>query len=114
MEIKILKTAEDILTEEVLDDDYDKYSLKVNGTIEGISQNNRVINVLDKYGKVLARIQVIDDKQIPSETVLGNKGIGAGDFVYKVPTCPICKEPTYNYKWCPSCGKKLKVNIEKQ
>lgn len=55
-------TNKEIFTQEILHDNYDKYSQNVKGQRVPLSDVNRAISVTDKYGTVLAKTQCIDDK----------------------------------------------------
>jgi hypothetical protein len=48
------------------------------------------------------------EKQITKEPVMGSEVYNsATDEPYKVPSCPMCGEPTYNCNWCQFCGQRL-------
>ena len=77
------------------------------GAIEAIKNNWPPENYTMLREALMIGIQAIE-KQIAKEPVMGNEVCcAATDEPYKVPSCPMCGEPTYSCKWCPFCGQHL-------
>lgn len=105
MIIKNLKLAEGIYTEEIVNDDYVHFTTKVNGEMVPLGSNNRVINVIDKYGNVLARIQVLDNNQVPIRPTIPEKVDDESTVI-----CPTCYAAVSNGTHCVNCGQKFLQN----